>query len=312
MKKIFPLLFAAAIVFLFAACTATDTNAPSLPVGDTKREVLNIYYDGQSLKESGYMYSDIQGIMAAKKIDGNYYYGASLSEITGEDLSSVKGAFLEATDGYVSYICNIEDLFLAAYILEKEEYQSVVLNGKHVYGGVIAGGNLNKGIINIYLVSTPADFTVEIQKNGVKIGELTVNDFMKKTPVEGNKVPTGMFDGSFMYEGGAATHEGRFLGISYETMLAKLVGLNIDLSGNISDVEYYGTNGLGVEGKNEEYSAIEGDSKYFGSIDFFCMFDGMTRNDITTGCPLGLTAFINGSGGRWMTYNLNAINFVIE
>ena len=31
------------------------------------------------------------------------------------------------------------------------------------------------------------------------------------------------------------------------------------------------------------------------------MFDGMTTNEITTGNPIGLTAFINGTGGRWMT-----------
>ena len=34
------------------------------------------------------------------------------------------------------------------------------------------------------------------------------------------------------------------------------------------------------------------------------MFDGKTYNDVTTDTPIGLTAFVNGSGGRWMTYNL--------
>jgi len=293
--------------------SSSDANAPPPPVDDSDREYLNIYNDGQPLNESGYRYLDIKKIMSSKEIDGVYYYGAYLSDIIPEeDLTSVKSAFLEATDGSVSYVPNIEGLYLAAYSAKNGEYESVTFDGKHVYNGIIAGGNLNKGITNVYLVSTAADFIVEIQKNGEKIGELNMNDFMKKTQIGENIVPTGMFNGSFMYEGGTSTYEGRFLGISYETMLAKLAGLNMDLSGSITEVEYYGTTGAGKEGKNEEYSTTEGDPKYFGSVDFFCMFDGMTFNNVTTGCPIGLTAFINGSGGRWMTHNLTIINFVIE
>lgn len=328
MKKAVLLLFAVVVIFTFAACAdtgkpspgdpaaegelAADANAPAQPVDDGERELLYIFRDGQALNEAGSAYADIRDVMASKEMDGTYYFGASISDITGEDLSSIKGAFLEAADGYVSYVSNVDVLYLAAYSAEKGEYESVVLDGRHVYGGVVADGSFNKGVVNVYLVSTPADFAVEIQKNGEKIGELTMSDFMKKTPMGEKKVSTGMFDGSFMYQGGAATYEGRFLGISYEMMLAKLASLDMDLSGTITDVEYYGTTGLGKEGKNEEYSSIEGDSKFFGSTDFFCMFDGMTYNNITADCPIGLTAFINGTGGRWMTYNLTAINFVVE
>lgn len=327
MKKILILLFTLAIFFTFAGCAntvkpvpensaavkeqTTDVNAPADPADNVERELLNIYRDGLTLNEAGYTYADIKDVMASKKVDGIYYYGASIADITGEDLSPIKGAFLEAADGYVSYVSNIDDLYLAAYSAKKGEYESVILDGKHVYGGV-TGDSFNKGVVAVYLVSTPADFSVEIQKNGKKIGELTMSDFMKKTPMGEKKVPTGMFDGSFMYKGGAATYEGRFLGISYEMMLAKLASLNMDLSGTITDVEYYGTTGAGHEGKNEEYSTTEGDPKYFGSVDFFCMFDGMTYNNITADYPIGLTAFINGTGGRWMTYNLKTINFVVE
>ena len=80
-------------------------------------------------------------------------------------------------------------------------------------------------------------------------------DFMKR-PRWAGKDPTAMFDGSFMYNFGDSTYEGRFLGISYETMLAA------GRSGHGSfrqhcRVEYYGTNGLGNEGKNG-YSVTEG------------------------------------------------------
>jgi hypothetical protein len=95
-------------------------------------------------------------------------------------------------------------------------------------------------------------------------------------------------------------------------MIAKLTSLNIDLSGNIVEVEYYGTTGLGEVGKNMEYSTTEGDEKYFGALDFYCMYDGKTYNKDTTDTPVGLTAFVNGSGGRWMTMNLTVINFIIK
>lgn len=328
MKRLALLLLAAALVFTLTACNdagqqapeeasggggqVVDRDAPASPADDIERETLYIFQDGQSLSEGGYAYSDIREVMAGKKIDGTYYYGASVADITGGDLSNVEGAFLEAVDGYVSYISDVDNLYLAAFSDKNGEYQSVVLDDRHVYGGAAVGSSFNKGVVNVYLVSTSADFSVEIQRNGEKIGQLTMDDFMRKTQVGGERVATGMFDGSFLHQGGAATYEGRFLGIDYQTMLAKLTGMEMDLSGTITEAEYYGINGLGNEGKNEEYSTSEGDSKYFGSVDFFCMFDGMTYNDITSDCPIGLTAFINGTGGRWMTYDLSAINFIID
>jgi hypothetical protein len=324
MKRLALLLLTAVLVFSLAACAGTgqpasgeegqavDKDAPAPPSDDIDRELLYIFLDGQSLKEDGYSYGDIKEVMASRNIDGTYYYGASVADITGEDLSSVKGAFLEAVDGYVSYITDADSLYLAAFSGKDGRYQSVVLDDRHVYGGAATGSSFNKGVVNVYLVTTPAEFSVEIQRNGEKIGQLTMDDFIRKTQVGEERVATGMFDGSFLYQGGAATYEGRFLGIDYNTMLAKLEGMDMDLSGTITEVEYYGTNGLGKEGKNGEYSKAEGDSKYFGSVDFFCMFDGMTYNSITTDCSIGLTAFINGTGGRWMTYNLSTINFIIE
>ena len=328
MKRLALLLLTTALVLSLTACTggsqqvsggssggegqAADKNAPAPPADDIERELLYIFLDGQSLKEAGYSYSDIKKVMAGRNIDGKYYYGASVADITGEDLSAVAGVFLEAVDGYVSYLSDADSLYLAAFSHKDGRYQSVELDGRHVYGGAAAGSSFNKGVVNVYLVTTPAEFTVEIQRNGEKIGELTMDDFMRKTQVGEDRVATGLFDGSFLYQGGSATYEGRFLGIDYQTMFAKLEGMGMDLSGTITEVEYYGTNGLGKEGKNMEYSKSEGDSKYFGSVDFFCMFDGMTYNNITSDCPIGLTAFINGTGGRWMTYNLSVINFIIE
>jgi hypothetical protein len=291
---------------------AEESTVPVLPESEVERELLMVYVDGQPTRETGYTYADVKPALSDQEINDASYYAAPVQNIVGLDLSPVKGAFLEAIDGYVSYVSNINDLYLAAYQVDAGQYESVELDGKAVYAGVVSGGKVTKGVANVYLVTTPADFEVEIQKNGEKIGVLTIKEFMQKTEVDGNKVATAMFDGSYLYNYGESTYTGRFLGIDYETMLAKLSGMGLDLSGNIVEVEYYGSTALGNEGKNMEYSTDTESDKYFGLLDFYCMYDGKTFNNDTTELPVGLTAFINGTGGRWMTMNLSAINFIVE
>lgn len=319
--------------FIISACTAAPTlqpdatapvkeevvpvvteqsSGPVLPETEVDRGILMVYVDGVATKESGYTYADVKSALSDQEINDASYYAASLQPIVGLDLSPVKGAFLEAVDGYVSYIDDINNLQLAAYKAAAGKYESIELDGKAVYAGVIAGGKETKGVAHVYLVTSPTDFAVEIQKNGEKIGVLTIKEFMQKTEVDGKKVATAMFDGSYFYNAGENTFTGRFLGIDYETMLAKLSGLGMDLSGDIVDVEYYGTTALGKEGKNLEYSTEPGSDKYFGSLDFYCMYDGKTFNNDTADLPVGLTAFINGTGGRWMTMGLTVINFIVK
>lgn len=310
MKKRFAAVVTAiALATVFMSACSGRTSGPA---GKFERETLQVFLDGQPVSADGYAYAELKEAMKDRSVNGKQYFCAALTEIAGLDFSRVQGAFLEAADGYVSYVSDLSKLYLAAYVKEDGQYESIMLDGKHVYAGIEDGGNTNKGVQAIYLVTTPAAFAVEIQKNGEKIGEITLDDFMRKTVIGDKKLATSMFKGSFLYDGGASVYEGRFLGINFETMLAKLKELNIDLSGTIKEVEYYGTNGLGKVGKNEEYSLDPEDPKYFGAVDFFCMFDGKTYNNVTTETPIGLTAFINGSGGRWMTYNLRVINFIIE
>lgn len=286
--------------------------APTLPEPEPDRVVLEVYVDGQSLKEGGYSYADVKPALVDNEINDTTYYSGLLQNIVGMDLSSAKGAFLVAVDGFVSYVGKPADLYLAAYKVEDGQYKSIELDKQAVYAGVVAEGKENKGVNKVYLVTTPANFEVEIQKNGEKIGVLTIKDFMKKTDVGDQKVSTAMFDGSYLYNAGESTFKGQFLGINYETMLAKLEGMEMDLSGNIVDVEFYGTTALGKEGKNMEYSTDPENEKYFGLLEFYCMYDGKTFNNDTADLPVGLTAFINGTGGRWMTMNLSVINFIIE
>ena len=204
-----------------AAQQATaDPHAPAAPADDTERTLLHIYKDGEALNQAGYSYSDIKGVVNSRQIDGAYYYGATVADITRTDLSDVKGAFLEGIDGYITYVEDTSELYLAAYAFENGTYESVELDGQVVYGGV-AGPTYNKGVTNVYLVTAPAAFEVEIQRNGEKLGVLTLDDFMKKTMIEDQKVSTGMFDGSFLYNYGQDTYVGSFLGIDYPTMLAK-------------------------------------------------------------------------------------------
>lgn len=312
-------LSAILLILLASACSpaapveqAPANTAPSLPAESANLETLFVYIDGQAINETGLAYADLQDVMTDHQVNDNYYYGATLAEILATDISAVQGAFLEALDGYITYTEDLSNLYLAAYAAKDGLYMPYETDGKSAYGGIVPGAKDNKGVVHVYLVSTSAAFEVEIQKNGEKIGAITLSDFLQKTEVNGEKVPTVMFDGSFLYNYGENTYEGRFLGISYETMLAKLAGMGMDLSGNIVEVEYYGTNGLENIGKNFEYSTDPTSDKYFGLVDFYCMYDGKTYNSDTASRPVGLTAFINGTGGRWMTMSLTAINFIIE
>jgi hypothetical protein len=289
-----------------------EISAPVLPETEVEREILMVYVDGQPTKESGYTYADVKSALSDQEINDTTYYAAPLQNIVGLDLSPVKGVFLEAVDGYISYVNDINDLYLAAYKVDAGQYESIELDGKAVYDGIVSGSKDNKGVNNVYLVTSPADFEVEIQKNGEKIGVITLKEFMQKTEVGDKKVATAMFDGSYLYNYGEDTYTGRFLGIDYDTMLAKLSGLGMDLSGDIVEVEYIGSTSLGNEGKNTEYSTEADSDKYFGLVDFYCMYDGKTFNSDTTDLPVGLTAFINGTGGRWMTMGMTAINIIVE
>ena len=130
----------------------------------------------------------------------------------------------------------------------------------------------------MFMLSKTVEFSVPIQVNGEEIGQMTLKDFMKKTPVGEEKVTTGMFDGSFKYKFGEATYKGRFLGIDFETFVAKLAALEMPVEGTIKEVEFYGINGLDKEGKNTEYALYPDESNYFGNVSFICMYDGMVNN----------------------------------
>ena len=84
------------------------------------------------------------------------------------------------------------------------------------------------------------------------------------------------------------------------------------IEGTIKEVEYYGINGLDKEGKNAEYTLYPDENTYFGNTSFIVMYDGMVNNPGVKDIDLGLTAFINGTGQKWITYNLTAINFITE
>ena len=177
---------------------------------------------------------------------------------------------------------------------------------------VLPEGNILNGIINVYLLSSTVEFAVPVQVNGEEIGQMTLKDFMKKTPVGEEKITTGMFDGSFKYKFGEATYKGRFLGIDFNTFVAKLAALEMPVEGTIKEVEFYGINGLDKEGKNTEYALYPDESNYFANTSFIVMYDGMVNNPNVKDIDLGLTVFINGSGQKWITYNLTAINFITE
>ena len=312
MKRKAATLFTASLAILASACLVSAAEV-TLPEGTEERNALNLYVDGVDVSDGKTAYSDIIDTFSEVELDGVQYYAVTLTDLCAYALSSVQGAFLETTDGFVRYISEVDELYLAAFLAEDgAEYAPVALEGAYTYGSISEGGSLISGITNVFMVTEAADFEVAVQVNGEEIGKLILADFMKKTPVGEEKVTTGMFDGSFKYNMGESTYEGRFLGIDYATMLAKLEALGMKVEGEIKEVEYYGTPGMGAEGKNTEYALYPDEDNYFGNAQFFCMYDGMVRNTELKDVPVGLSAFINGAGSKWLTYNLTAINFITE
>jgi len=257
-----------------------------------------MFVDGADVTDGNVSYDSISAKFAEAEIDGNTYTATTLTNLCAYDISTVVGVFAEAADGFVRYYAVPADV------------QVVVSEGQ--FGTIVPGQDPILGISNIYMVTTAADFSVPVKVNGEEIGQLTMSDFMKKTQVGEEKVTTAMFDGSFKYKGGEATYTGRFLGINYETMVAKLASLGMTIEGEIINCEIYGTPGMGAEGKNMEYSEYPDEDAYFKNLEFFCMYDGMTLDPDIKGVPMGLTAFVNGTGQKWVTYNVTEINFITE
>ncbi len=287
-----------------------------LPEASPIETAVTVMVDGAATAEGGYDYEAIMGDAGEMKLGDAIFYGVPLAQLTGGDLSDASGAFVEATDGYVMYFPDAKDLALAVYQANEETYEVVTQDGAAAYAVVSADGASSvAGAENIYFVTAPCEFEVDIQVNGESVGKLTRADFMKKTHTGGDeRIPTSMYDGSFKYNQGSSTYTGRFLGIDYETMLTKLQGIegiSFDAEA-IKEVEYYGTPGLGEVGKNGEYTLYPDEDTYYANAKFFCMYDGMTYNPDLKDVPVGLTAFIDGTGMRWVTFNLTAINIVTE
>lgn len=305
MKKLLAFILACTMALTFVACGSKPAtpDEPKTPSIDTSSlGELMMYVDGQDVTDGNTTYDSISAKFAEAEIDGTAYTATTLTNLCAYDISTVVGVFAEAADGFVRYYTSPADV-------------SVVIadnDGTAAYGTIVPGQDPILGIANIYMVTTPAEFSVPVKVNGTEIGQITMSDFMKKTPVGDKKVTTAMYDGSFKYKGGEATYKGEFLGINYETMVAKLAALGMNIEGEIVNCEIYGTPGMGAPGKNMEYSEYPDEKAYFKNLEFFCMYGGMTNNKAIKDVPVGLAAFINGTGQKWVTYSVTEINFVTK
>ncbi|MBR5252084.1 MAG: hypothetical protein IKV52_04615 [Oscillospiraceae bacterium] len=310
MKKILALVLAFAMAMSMVACSSapassesteesTETTQTTVKAPETE---LFMFVDGADVTDGNTTYDSVSAKFAETEIEGIKYTGTTLTNLCAYDISTVVGVFAEAADGFVRYYAKPADV---SVILGEAE-------GVPAWGTVVPGQDPIYGIANIYMVTTAAEFNVPVKVNGEEIGVITMSDFMKKTPVGDKKVTTAMFDGSFKYKGGEATYTGKFLGINYETMVAKLAALGMNIEGTVVECEVYGTPGMGAEGKNTEISKYPDEKSFYENLEFFVMYDGMTNNKAIKDVPMGLSAFINGTGQKWVTYNLTEINFITE
>ncbi len=313
LKKALLIVMALTLCFALAACGTDKGEGPEIPAAE-ERESLMIYLDGKPIKEEGYTFAELDKVMVNKDVNGTYYYSADLASITGQDMSAVKAVFVEATDGFIGYCADVTKTFVAAYVSDESgAYKSVESDdGKKLYGGLFEGEKYISGINKVYLSTTACDWEVDIQVDGKSVGKLTMADFMHKTTVgEDKKVPTAMFDGSYKYDGGSSTYTGKFLGMKLDQLIAKLgTDMELTIPEEYIEVEIYGATAANDKvGKNKEYKTNKENDKYFGLLEFYVMYDGMTKSS-TSDMDIGLTAFINGTGSRWMTHDVQAINFV--
>ena len=326
MKRIIAMLLTLIMVMsLLAACgakeeTPAETAAPETEAAKDLAALVSadindlyLFADGADVTDGTVKFEQIKDKFSTVELDGVHYYATTVKNLCAYDLSSIQSFFGETTDGFVRYYTDLENAYIAVLQSEDgETYTQIENEGAPTYAMILPEGNILNGIVNVYLMSKTVEFAVPIQVNGEEISQMNLRDFMKKTPVGDAKVTTGMFDGSFKYKFGEATYKGRFLGIDFETFVAKLAALEMPIEGTIKEVEYYGINGLDKEGKNVEYTLYPDENTYFGNVSFICMYDGMVNNPNVKDIDLGLTAFINGTGQKWITYNLTAINFITE
>ena len=326
MKRIIAMLLAAVLVMSLMAACGAKTAAPAattVPATEAAKDLgalvsadtneLMLYVDGADVTDGNIKFEQIADKFSEVELDGVYYYATSVKNLCAYDLSSVQSFFGETTDGFVRYYKDLENAYIAVLQSEDgETYTQIENEGAPSFAMVLPEGNVLNGLTNVFMLSKTVAFSVPIQVNGEEIGQMTLADFMKKTPVGEAKVTTGMFDGSFKYKFGEATYRGRFLGIDFETFVAKLAALEMPVEGTIKEVEFYGINGLDKEGKNVEYTLYPDEPSYFGKVSFIVMYDGMVNNPNVKDIDLGLTAFINGNGQKWITYGLTAINFITE
>lgn len=320
MKKFLATILAIFTLLSVTACSGqTSDNDKEV----SERNTLNVYVDGTDITDGKTAYADISEKFTQQTVAGSEFYATTLSDLCAYDISSVQAVFFETTDGFVKYYDDISNLYLLSQEQVDGEFCDITAqDGTSSYAIIVNKDNAEyiSGVCNIFMTTEKADFSVSIKVNGNEVGTVTIADFMKKTPVGDKKVATAMYDGSFLYNGGDSTYEGRFLGIDMETMICKLrdsMGLaDIPELAECTDIQFVGYVGMGVVAKeveiNTNYETANDSDKYFGNVKFFCMYDGMVRNDPVKQTNLGLTAFINGTGSKWITYNLTEINFITQ
>jgi len=313
MKNIRKLLIAAMMLVLclaFTACGSEEAAVEGPEVPETAEVgVVEVYVDGEAV-EGGFAYEDLADSMTHKEVDGTFYYGAAADALAAD--VEAAGVFFEAADGFITY-APAEEALLTLYVTDEEgAYQPLESEGAQCYGGYTGPeGIFATGISKVYITTTACDWEVDVQVDGESVGTLNMASFMKKTPVGEAKVPTAMYDGKFMYKQGAATYEGSFLGIDLETMIAKLNALEMAVPAEYTNVELTGISGMGQEGLNAEYNTDPNSPWYIGNVKFFAMYDGKTYCPISKN-NVGLTAFIDGQGLRWITNSITTINFVTK
>lgn len=304
LKKVLAIVLSLIFVFSLTACS-------SAAVKDTAdRGTLEVFLDGKSVAKISV--ADFAKKTAEFTYKDGVLYGKTLKDIMKDtDISKVSAAFSKSSDGYAQYFADPQDLFIATYKVDGENYESIKSDdGKDCFTAV-TGSAKAKQVTNIYLLTEAQDWSVKINHNG-KESTIGISDFMALKPQYKTL--------SHKYDGGAAVFEGEFLCVDSKTFW-EAQGLTLAEATNDEGCQVFYEEGmdLNVTGYvqssdsepelklNKDLKPNPLKEKSSWLVYYFVLVDGNDHHEIAK-ADLGLSCISDGTGMRWMTTPVTELN----
>ena len=274
------------MVFSFAACNSAAIK------DEADRGTVTVYVDGKETLK--FTVADFAKKTSEQELDGDKYYGKTLSDVISSavDANTIKAAFTKSTDGYACYFNSVADVFIATYKAnDAGEFESIKDDsGKDGFTALNTSSKA-KFVSDIYLLTKPVDFKVEVLKDGASYKTITIDEFMSLKPQY-----TAL---QHKYNGGADNFEGEFLAVDAKTMFEYLQ-ITPRAEDDGTKLEFYDAAGK----VNTDLKSDPTNEKSIWNSYFYVLVNGSTFHDITQ-VDVGFTSILDGTGIRWMVSSMS-------